>query len=249
MWDLANDTPFAADRTVLRDATGTEVWVVAVKGTFDIHPDGTTSVAAKQVDVLHLPTFRGDPTRSSLLYDRDLVPAKLNTDVLVNACAYAESGRPSRNVDVGISVGPVRKIIRVFGDRTWGQRLGGLGISEAEPFERLPIVYERAFGGRDAEASDPDHWPLEQRNPIGVGYATNPRFLTGTRVANLEDPSNPIRSWRDRPVPAAFGAVAPQWLPRVAFAGTYDLKWEAERCPLLPEDFDGRFLQCAPLDQ
>ena len=39
------------------------------------------------------------------------------------------------------------------------------------------------------------------------------------------------------------------WQPRVAFAGTYGDKWQRERQPLLPEDFDDRFFQHAPLDQ
>lgn len=32
-------------------------------------------------------------------------------------------------------------------------------------------------------------------------------------------------------------------------AGTYDEAWRANRHPLLPEDFDSRFWQCAPEDQ
>jgi hypothetical protein len=35
----------------------------------------------------------------------------------------------------------------------------------------------------------------------------------------------------------------------VKFAGTYDAKWENQRQPLLPEDFDERFYLCAPEDQ
>jgi hypothetical protein len=32
-------------------------------------------------------------------------------------------------------------------------------------------------------------------------------------------------------------------------AGTYDEKWEKERLPLLPVDFNERYYQCAPEDQ
>jgi hypothetical protein len=35
----------------------------------------------------------------------------------------------------------------------------------------------------------------------------------------------------------------------VDWAGTYDEKWEKDRLPLLPRDFDERFYQCAPPDQ
>jgi hypothetical protein len=33
---------------------------------------------------------------------------------------------------------------------------------------------------------------------------------------------------------------------RRKYAGTYDEQWQKERCPLLPDDFDERFLQAAP---
>jgi len=40
--------------------------------------------------------------------------------------------------------------------------------------------------------------------------------------------------------------VAPVWEQRRQYAGTYDENWETQRAPLLPDDFDDRFLQCAP---
>jgi hypothetical protein len=39
--------------------------------------------------------------------------------------------------------------------------------------------------------------------------------------------------------------VAPAWLPRRAYAGTYDAEWRRRRAPYLPRDFDARFLSCA----
>ena len=42
------------------------------------------------------------------------------------------------------------------------------------PFDRLPLRYERAFGGEDKSASEPTDWEGEPRNPIGRGFrATN----------------------------------------------------------------------------
>ena len=43
MWQIDNRTPFAAERGWVRDRDGAEVWLVAVKCTFDILPDGTTA--------------------------------------------------------------------------------------------------------------------------------------------------------------------------------------------------------------
>ena len=42
MWEVENLTPFAADRGWVRDKKGREIWLVVLKCTFDILPDGTT---------------------------------------------------------------------------------------------------------------------------------------------------------------------------------------------------------------
>ena len=55
MWQLDNRTPFAAERGWVRDRDGTEIWLVAVKATFDVLPDGTTQVSKEQPPVLRLP--------------------------------------------------------------------------------------------------------------------------------------------------------------------------------------------------
>ena len=52
MWQVDNRTPFAAERGWVRDRNGTEVWLVTVKCTFDIKPDGSTEVSEEQPPVL-----------------------------------------------------------------------------------------------------------------------------------------------------------------------------------------------------
>jgi hypothetical protein len=184
-----------------------------------------------------------------MLYDLDMVPLKPTTDVLLNGCAYTVPGRDRRSVEVSLSVGSIRKTIRVSGDRVWERRLSGLCPTEPKSFDKLPIVYERAFGGRDPEAVDPERWPCEPRNPIGAGYASKADYLIGMPLPNAEHPSHPINAWNDRPTPVGFTALPPNWMPRASFAGTYDDRWMEERFPLVPDDFDDRFLQSAPLDQ
>ncbi|MEO6094827.1 MAG: DUF2169 domain-containing protein, partial [Fibrobacteria bacterium] len=49
----------------------------------------------------------------------------------------------------------------------------------------------------------------------------------------------------DKPAPAGFGLLAAHWLPRRAFAGTYDKAWKDKRFPFLPADFDERFFRAA----
>lgn len=249
MWALDNQTLFAAERTWVRDKNGAEVWLVAVKGTFDILSDGTTIPADEQEDVVIAPEFGGDAQSSSLLYDTDLPHKKLATDVLVFGHAYAPHGNPVTKLTVGLKVGNIHKLLQVTGDRTWLQSPSGVALSKPEPFIRMPITYERAFGGRDITNDDPDKHDWETRNPAGCGFATKAKHLIGQPGANIEDPKALISHWNQRPRPVGFGPIAGHWSPRVQFTGTYDEKWEENRQPLLPDDFDERYYQCAPQDQ
>jgi len=249
MWALENQTPFAAERTWVRDKNGAEVWVVAVKATWTIHPDGSTKLAKEQVEVYRVPLYRGEPGKSSLLSEADLVHTKPVTDIILHGHAYAPSGTLATQVDVTLRLGTVQKTLRVFGDRYWGEAFLGPGITDPEPFEKMPVTYERAFGGTDQIDDNPKKHGWERRNPVGTGFATKAEHLAGHLVPNVEDPHDLIGGWKDRPQPAGFGPIARDWSPRVELAGTYDQKWVDERLPLLPLDFDDRFYQSAPKDQ
>jgi hypothetical protein len=244
MWQVDNRTPFAAERAWIRDRNGAEVWLVALKCTFDINPDGTTTISAEQPPVLRVPEYHGEPGRSSIKYEADLVLTKPTSDVLVVGHAHAPAGRPVTQLEAGFRIGPLQKSLRISGDRFWGS----VGPSAPESFVSMPLVYERAFGGVDLKSAHPERdW--EWRNPVGTGFAVARDNLTGTALPNIEYPNDMVNGWKDRPRPAGFGAIAAHWQPRVAFAGTYGDTWMAERQPLLPDDFDDRFFQCAPQDQ
>ncbi len=244
MWQVDNRTPFAAERGWVRDRNGAEVWLVAVKCTWTIGPDGATEIAEDQPPVLRIPEHHGEPGNSSIKYDGDLVLTKTATDILVVGQAYAPGGRPVTQLDVGFRVGPVQKLLRVYGERVWSST----GPSAPQSFLTMPLVYERAFGGVDAKSAHPERdW--EWRNPVGRGFAVSRENLAGRPAPNIEYPDEGVREWSDRPRPAGFGAIAGHWQPRVALAGTYGDTWLKERQPLVPEDFDERFYQCAPVDQ
>nr|WP_297350219.1 DUF2169 domain-containing protein [uncultured Caldimonas sp.] len=245
MWQLDNRTPFAADRAWVRDRDGTEIWLVAVKSTFTLQPDGLLKVATEQPPVAHAPLHHGKPGHTSLVHDTDLPRTKLTTDVILYACAHAPRGEPVTALDVGMAVGPVVKMLRIFGDRCWQ----GRSMSSPRPFTAMPIVYERAYGGVDVHAGTPDRPSFDVRNPVGTGWVETADHLDGVLLPNVEYPNALIRSWSDRPPPAGFGAVACHWHPRVGLAGTYDEHWQQTRLPLLPDDFDDRHYQCSPLDQ
>jgi hypothetical protein len=249
MWQLENQTPFAAERSFVRDMDGAEVWLVAVKGTFAIKPNGELDLAEEQLPVCLSPRYLGEPGKSSLLYDTDLVHTKPGTDVVLLGRVYAPGGYPTPTLDVTMRVGELEKTLRVFGDRHWKQGLVGLKLTDPEPFDVIPIIYERAYGGADRRSSDPAKHSWDPRNPVGVGFAVEPEHLVGQPAPNVEYKGELISSWRQRPRPAGFGPIARDWSPRVELGGTYDQKWQDERQPLLPLDFDERYYQCAPQDQ
>jgi len=249
MWMVDNHTPYAADRNWVLDKHGAKGWAVAVKATFDILPDGTTKLAEKQEEPLLGEVHAGEPGKSSVRYDADLSGAKKRTDIVLNGDAHAPAGATVTETTVTMKIQNMVKTLKVFGDRCWDKGLSGLSMTSPEPFETMPIVYERAFGGTDTTPEKLEDQRIEARNPIGTGFAVRAEHLVGTPVPNVEYPQHLIKSWRDRPPPAGLGVVARYWEPRLKYAGTYDAKWQKERAPLLAEDFDDRYFQSAPEDQ
>jgi hypothetical protein len=233
--------------TQVRDRDGAEIWLVAVKCSFDIAPDGTTTVADAQPPVAQGPVFFDAPAGSlpSLQFEMDLVRTKLTTDVVLQGHAHAPGGQPVTQLDVGLRVGPVVKRLRVTGDRVW---LGG-SPSEPVPFTTMPMVWERAFGGTDPGSRNALRPQWDVRNPVGTGFALKALHAEGLRLPNIEHADQCVRAWDDRPEPAGFGPLCNHWQPRAGFAGTYDEAWQKKRLPLLPLDFNDRHYQCAPADQ
>jgi hypothetical protein len=249
MWMLSNRTPYAAERNWFVDKNAAKAWVVAVKGTFDILADGSTRLAQTQEKLLYGEEYYGEPGRSSLRYDGDLGGPKRSTDVILNGHAYAPGARALTEVVVTLSVQRISKRLRVVGNRRWKKGVLGLSMTPPEPFTKMALTYERAFGGSDTRSENRQEHRLEPRNPIGTGFAIRSEHLVDQPLPNIEYPDELISSWKERPRPAGFGIVASYWSPRLQYAGSYDKKWQQERFPLAPEDFDDRFMQCAPPDQ
>lgn len=245
MWAIRNHTPYKAESTWGRDKEGVHEWIVAVKGTFDIKPDGSVRLADEQIAPLLLPEYHGEAGVSSLRYDADIVSPKPTTDLLLNATAYTPKGRPSKKFQVAFRVGPIYKVIQVVGNRRWRRGLLGLEPTETEPIEKLAIIYEHAYGGFDQTDPDPEKQRMDTRNPVGCGVSAKTSNKEGKALANLEYPKGGI----EETGPAGFGAIDSYWSPRREYWGTYDKAWEQHRRPLLPEDWDPRSLLCAPADQ
>jgi hypothetical protein len=227
MLQLRNRSAAAAAIAVLPDAEGIDTLIVAIKTVRAF--DGEAREARIQAED-RTDDIDGSPM---LMVPGDIGLPKPASDVLVSGHVHAPGGS-ARICQAGFAIGPVRKRLLVSGDRRWRRRLFGWRASDPEPFERMPLDWRRAVGGSS-----------EDRNPLGVGLAD----AAEAPLPNLELPDHALRSPMQRPPPAGVGPVAAHWQPRRGRAGTYDERWRRERAPYLPDDFDQRFLCCAPTDQ
>lgn len=228
------------------DAEGRPVLALVVQATFALFPDlagRAPPLAPLQRPIALAGEHTGEPGRSSLRREPETAWFKPGTDLVLLGHAQAPGGEPVTQLDAGLRVGATQKIVRVFGDRAWTDTGAGLSVSGPQPFQRLPLVWERAFGGVDAADAQRR---CEPRNPVGCGFVAPGSRLAGPqRMPNLEDPAAPLRQPGDCPPPAGFGFIAPHWQPRAALAGTYDAGWQASRAPRLPADFQPAFLNAA----
>jgi hypothetical protein len=242
---VENATPYAFEPVFVADEEGRPLLVPVVKGTWDLSEAGIT-LAAEQAPVTLEGEPFGDPETSSYRYEPEGLLPKPATDVVLVGSAVAPKPGTTELM-VALQVGSLKKGVRVLGDRAFFKSMGGVGMTKPAPFERIPLQWERAFGGWDRSNPDSARHSFEPRNPVGLGYrGSGTRFEEGLRCPNLEDPARPFKGWGDRPPPAGFGFLSPSWEPRTKWAGTYDAKWEKDRAPLLPPDFDRRFLNAAP---
>jgi hypothetical protein len=236
-----NKTPFTFESVFLSDEQGCPLYVPLVQATYQIGQNGSLAVAEKQPPVKVAGEYWGDPESTSLKYEPVFAFMKPATDVVLIGHAHAPS-TGTRRMEVGIRVGPVGKVVTVIGDRLLVRRLAQTRVTDPKPFDRIPLIYERAFGGWDTRSPDEKKPRFESRNPVGTGFRSGSIFSDEElKLPNLEDGEHLYRSYGDTPPPAGFGFIAPHWKPRAALGGTYDSAWEKERKPLLPRDFDRRF--------
>ena len=239
--DIQNQTPFAFGPLFVADEDGRPLVAPILKGTFDALSDGRLAVSEVQEPVSFAGEAYGVPGESSYKWEPETAFVKLATDVVLLGHAYSPYVGAER-VDVEFRIGPTSKVVRAWGDRRVVSGVAGAAISAPEPFETIPLQYERAFGGWDRSPEDVAHHAADPRNPVGVGFRTkHGRVRIGDPIPNLEDPGKPLESVGGSGFPAGFGFVAPDWHPRSFLAGTYDAAWSESRSPLLPADFDRRF--------
>lgn len=240
---VANNTPYRSGAVPLTDAHGRPVITALIKATFTQNAAGRWDLAEDPSPVRwHDELWYPDAPDSSIRYPSDAAPEKVGTDILF--AGEAVSPRPAPHVDIAFQARDLRKTVRVHGERLFYMQGGACAVGPAAPFERRPVVYELAFGGITSDTKI-----VERRNPVGRGVAASAGDLDGKPAPCIEDPRSPYTSSSNRPAPVGLGALGPHWLPRAAYAGTFDEAWRSTRMPLLPSDFSPRYHNAAPPDQ
>lgn len=219
MWAIVNHTPYKVGKTWGRDKEGVHEWIVAVKGTFDIKPDGSLKLADEQLEPLLLPEYNGEVGVSSLRYDADLVAPKPTTDVVLNGTAYAPKGRPSSGFPVSVRIGLIHKMIRVVGNRRWKRGLFGLKPSAAEPITKIPIICKRTYCRYDQTDLNPKNQRLDSHNPVGCGACSN--HLEGQTLPTFQYGKGSLK----KAGPAGSGTIATHWSPLLALHSYQTRPW------------------------
>ena len=213
--------------TVGRSRGGTVVFVrggklhvtCILKSTFRLVPDESMKLT-QPVDIVLSDVAHSDNPGSSISASCETVPFLPRVDVLLtgHACAPLGQSVPSQSVRLAIHRDGgwlLNKTLHVYGDRT---------DTTLEPFEHMPLVYERTCGG--------------------VGYSFNPHgtgMIPGSSYPNIVHPLDPSAA-------AGFGPLSYEM--RLARLNQVILpKVVDEQVFELPDGFDEAFFQSAPSDQ
>lgn len=141
------------------------------------------------------------------------------TDLIVLGRAYAPGGATARATIVEIRADRLHYRILVAGDRTWVRRGRDVVPSPTVPFESMPLTWDRAYGGKaKVEAGEMPY----AANPEGRGFYMSAEEAEGKPLPNLEDPENPVNSWKDQPEPHAPGPYKREWSLRALRSAEFD---------------------------
>ncbi|WP_437913669.1 DUF2169 domain-containing protein [Sorangium sp. So ce302] len=228
--DVLRAGPVAAGATLWRSRGQLHVTLVA-KATFALVPGGE----ARRIEPLELVRSevytRGNPMKP-LLAASDLAPWLARAEVVLTGHAWAPGGAPVRGMAVRLAIlragaALVDKRLEVVGDRAGGAAAAG---ALPEPFVKMPIEYQRAYGG-----------PGEPENPLGVGAGADERVGGGGALPNLLPPGGGR-------APVGLGPIPPI-VPSRARLLRGLARAELEGIASIPDDFDWSYFQSAPADQ
>jgi len=222
---LVNSTSLPAKVATSRLFPATDrIGTLVAKATFRIEPGGPQ---LERQDPY--PIWTDDQPTALGLLPRDDVPRRDPVfEVILLGVAHAPPGAQVPDRNVALAVGEERRELLVVGDRVWEERGGALRPSAPLRFSRMPLTWERAFGGScEVEVDDGAFLTVsDPRNAGGCGFDPGPAardlakalrspdgyplFHQTRRLPNVEDPAAPVRAWDDAPAPVCWATVPPQ---------------------------------------
>lgn len=220
--ELVNQTPCPA-RTQVSNLEGTpfRYGLIVAKATFSVTSTGSTQLETQTP----VPLFDTDNTTALGALPGDMVPRQDSAfEVILLGAAHSQ--RRSR-CTVELAVGSHHRRLNVFGPRRWTTVEGRHEISRPLPFERVPLVWENAYGGTaecwlDARSPyDLTHpWnkygkgfdALQFAQDLGKAFRAPPGYprLRPDYVRDLpscEHPDHGIVKWTDEPKPYCWATV------------------------------------------
>ncbi len=210
---VLNDTTIQVATMSCQLKLGQTALVVIAKGTFDLVSGGPAQLS----DQADPPTGDEESVQfGSLTYPSDFAAFKAKADVVLTGHAYPPTGHSAGHAkfSFGFEGNCFTRAIAVFGERHWQKALLSLAPVDPQPFDKMPLIYERAFGGAEFTA-----------NPVGVGFKSRASKDGKARLPNLEDPQDLISSPNQTPKPMCFGPSSPRWRPGAEVL--FDRHWRA----------------------
>ncbi|BCE02027.1 DUF2169 family type VI secretion system accessory protein [Marinicellulosiphila megalodicopiae] len=195
-----------------------------VKGTFEL----VQNELAKQIDSMPVTGDEFDlfNPNKGLIYESDFAYFKENADLLLKANCHTPQQQPMTQCNVTFSVAGQSRTLTVIGDRYAMPSMMGESYSDPEPFTTMPINFEHSYGGVGFE-----------KNTVGKGINSN--------ESGVKWMHNVFDSSLGEKEPASFGPINRAWAQRSKKLGTYDEKWQKERWPWFPEDFEWAYFNAA----
>ena len=225
--EIVTTQPLTVGALPFRSDDGSFHLALVAKATFELqHGDVARLVEPYPLfpDVHH-----EDNDRCSLVVASDLVPRKPRADVLFMGSAYAPYGSPAVRRTVRLSVTTphgalVDKSLLVLGERRRNKVTGV--TTKPEPFSRVPMRYELAFGGK-----------ASQNNPVGVGIDAD-----DVRLPCILYPMDARET-------AGLSPISPSWRQRAQHLAAGDAESLRASMPLVRKGLDPSYFNVAPADQ
>lgn len=165
----------------------------------------------------------------------DHVLPKTVPEFLIGGHAYTHHQADKCQVIVKAKIADLEKDLLVFGDR---YKIGGQ-VTQPKAFERMPVTWARAFGGKDVA-----------ENPSGMG--STQIAVNGQQafpLPNIENPLDRFHVGKSSYSPYGFGPINMLYPRRFGLMGTYSEAWRVQEFPGFFPDMNPLIFNAAEPDQ